>query len=128
MGVELICRVLQVAPSSYYAIKSRQPSARAQRDELIGPVVRQLWEDNYRVYGARKIWKAAQRAGYDVGRDQVARLMRAAGIAGVRRGKRVRTTKTDRGMPRHLALDPICTGNFRRMTLAGAGSWRSQPS
>ena len=44
LGVELICRVLQVAPSSYYAIKSRQPSARAQRDELIGPVVRQLWE------------------------------------------------------------------------------------
>jgi putative transposase len=104
LGVELICRVLQVAPSSYYAIKSRQPSARAQRDELIGPVVRQLWEDNYRVYGARKIWKAAQRAGYDVGRDQVARLMRAAGIAGVRRGKRVLTTKTDRGMPRHPDL------------------------
>ncbi len=104
LGVELICRVLQVAPSSYYAIKSRQPSARDRRDELIGPVVRQLWEDNYRVYGARKIWKAAQRAGYDVGRDQVARLMRAAGIAGVRRGKRVRTTKPDPGMPRHPDL------------------------
>ena len=104
LGVELICRVLQVAPSSYYAIKNRQPSARDRRDELIGPVVRQLWEDNYRVYGARKIWKAAQRAGYDVGRDQVARLMRAAGIAGVRRGKRVRTTKPDPGMPRHPDL------------------------
>jgi putative transposase len=104
LGVELICRVLQVAPSSYYAIKNRQPSARAQRDEVIGRVVRQLWEDNYRVYGARKIWKAAQRAGYDVGRDQVARLMRAAGIAGVRRTKRVRTTKTDPGMPRHPDL------------------------
>jgi putative transposase len=104
LGVELICRVLQVAPSSYYAIKNRQPSARAQRDEVIGRVVRQLWEDNYRVYGARKIWKAAQRAGYDVGRDQVARLMRAAGIAGVRRGKRVRTTKADPGMPRHPDL------------------------
>jgi putative transposase len=46
--------VLQVAPSSYYEIKNRQPSARAQRDEVMGPVVRQLWEDNYRVYGARK--------------------------------------------------------------------------
>ena len=104
LGVELICSVLQVAPSSYYAVKNRQPSARNQRDEVLGPVVRQLWEDNYRVYGARKIWKAAQRAGYDVGRDQVARLMRAAGIAGVRRGKRVRTTKPDPGMPRHPDL------------------------
>ena len=57
--------------------------------------MRQLWEDNYRVYGARKVWKAAQRGGHDVGRDQVARLMRAAGIEGVRRTKRVRTTKPD---------------------------------
>jgi putative transposase len=104
LGVELICSVLQVAPSSYYAVKTRQPSARDQRDEVVGRVVRQLWEDNYRVYGVRKIWKAAQRAGYDIGRDQVARLMRAAGIAGVRRTKRVRTTKTDPGMPRHPDL------------------------
>ena len=96
--------MLQVAPSSYYAIKNRQPSVRDQHDQVIGSVVRQLWEDNYRVYGARKIWKAAQRAGYDVGRDQVARLMRAAGIAGVQRGKRVRTTKPDPGMPRHPDL------------------------
>ena len=104
LGVELICSVLQVAPSSYYEIKNRPPSARAQRDEVMGPVVRQLWEDNYRVYGARKIWKAARRAGHDVGRDQVARLMRAAGIEGVRRTKRVRTTKPDPGMPRHPDL------------------------
>jgi putative transposase len=68
------------------------------------PVVRQLWEDNYRVYGARKIWKAARRAGHDLGRDQVARLMRAQGIEGVRRTKRVRTTKPDPGMPRHPDL------------------------
>jgi len=64
-------------------------------------VVLQLWEDNYRVYGARKIWKAAQRAGYDIGRDQVARLMRSAGIEGVRRTKRVRTTRPEAGAPRH---------------------------
>lgn len=70
----------------------------------MGPVVRQLWEDNYRVYGARKVWKAARRGGHDVGRDQVARLMRAAGIEGVRRTKRVRTTKADPGMPRHPDL------------------------
>ncbi len=67
-------------------------------------MVRQLWEDNYRVYGARKIWKAARRCGHDVGRDQVARLMRTAGIEGVRRTKRVRTTRPDPGAPRHPDL------------------------
>lgn len=96
--------MLQVAPSSYYQVKSRQPSARARRDAVMGPVVRQLWEANYRVYGARKIWKAARRSGHDIGRDQVARLMRAEGIEGVRRTKRVRTTTPDPGMPRHPDL------------------------
>ena len=70
----------------------------------MAPVLKQLWEDNYRVYGARKLWKAARRAGHDIGRDQVARLMREAGIVGVRRGKRVRTTKADPGAPRHPDL------------------------
>ncbi len=64
----------------------------------------QLWKDNYCVYGAHKLWKTARRAGHDVGRDQVARLMRAAGIEGVRRGKRVRTTKPDPGAGRHPDL------------------------
>jgi putative transposase len=82
-----------VAPSTYYDTKARPPSARARRDAVLGPALRQLWEDNYRVYGVRKLWKAARRAGHDVGRDQVARLMRAIGIEGARRGKRVRTTK-----------------------------------
>ena len=68
------------------------------------PIVRQLWEHNYRVYRARKVWKAARRAGYDVVRDQVARLMRTAGIEGVRRAKRVRITKPYLGMPRHPDL------------------------
>ena len=93
-----------MAPSTYYAAKTRPPSARACRDAVIGPALRQLWEDNYRVYGARKLWKAARRAGHDVGRDQVARLMRAAGIAGARRGKRVRTTKPDPAAARHPDL------------------------
>ena len=51
-----------MAPSTYYAAKSRKLSARAERDAVLAPVVRQLWEDNYRVYGARKLWKAARRA------------------------------------------------------------------
>ena len=80
MGVELICTVLQVAPSTYYAGKIRPPSARQVRDAVMGPALVKLWEANYRVYGARKLWKAAGRAGLRVGRDQVARLMRSAGI------------------------------------------------
>jgi putative transposase len=93
-----------VAPSTYYAVKTRTPSTRACRDAVMTPVLTQLWEDNYRVYGARKLWKAARRAGHDIGRDQVGRLMRAAGIAGVRRGKRVRTTKPDPAAARHPDL------------------------
>ncbi|MBN7552153.1 IS3 family transposase [Mycobacteroides abscessus] len=108
-GVEPICTVLHtagvsVAPSTYYDTKARPPSQRACRDAVLGPALVQLWEDNYRVYGARKLWKAARRAGHDVGRDQVARLMRAAGICGARRGKRVRTTTPDPGAGRHPDL------------------------
>ena len=104
LGVELICRVLQVNPSTYYAGKARPPSARQVRDAVTGPSLVGLWEANYRVYGARKLWKTARRAGLDVGRDQVARLMRAAGIEGVRRTKRVRTTRPDPLAARHPDL------------------------
>ncbi len=93
-----------MAPSTYYAVKSRPPSHRARRDGQLIPQLVRLWEDNYRVYGARKLWKAARRAGHDVGRDQVSRLMRAAGIEGVRRTKRVRTTKPDPLADRHPDL------------------------
>ena len=93
-----------MAPSTYYDTKTRPASARAQRDAELGPVLVKLWEDNYRVYGARKLWKAAGRAGHDVGRDQVARLMRAAGICGARRGKQVKTTKPDHSATRHPDL------------------------
>jgi putative transposase len=93
-----------VAPSTYYDTKARPPSARARRDSVLEPALRQLWDDNYRVYGARKLWKCARRAGHDVGRDQVARLMRAAGIQGARRGKRVRTTRADPVAARHPDL------------------------
>ncbi|WP_461666734.1 IS3 family transposase [Gordonia sputi] len=108
-GVEPILAVLRsagvrMAPSTYYDIKSRRPSARSQRDAVLAPALRQLWEDNYRVYGARKLWKAARRAGHDIGRDQVVRLMHALGIEGARRGRRVRTTRPDSSMPRHPDL------------------------
>ncbi|MGN7979451.1 IS3 family transposase [Microbacterium sp. 22195] len=104
LGVELICRLLQVAPSSYYAAKTRPPSARALRDEALVPQLVELWESNYRVYGVRKLWRAARRAGIMIGRDQTARLMRAAGIEGARRSKRVKTTRPDPASARHPDL------------------------
>jgi putative transposase len=103
-GVEPICRVLQIAPSTYYAAKSRPLSARAVRDAVLSVTVLAVWQANYGVYGARKLWKALQRAGHDVGRDQVARLMRSLGIEGVRRDRRVRTTRADTGAGRHPDL------------------------
>jgi len=99
-GVEPICTALQFAPSTYYAAKSRPLSARAVRDAMLMPVLLALWQANYSVYGVRKLWKAARRDGLDVGRDQVGRLMAQLGIAGVRRGRRVRTTKADRDAKR----------------------------
>ena len=104
LGVEPICRTLQVAPSSYYAARSRLPSARERRDEELTPRLVGLWKENYQVYGTRKLWKAARRAGIEIGRDQTARLMRRAGIQGVLRSKRVRTTRRDQEAGRHPDL------------------------
>ncbi len=95
-GVEPICRALQVAPSRYYSAKSRPLSARAVRDAVLMQVLMVLWVANRKVYGAHKLWKAARRAGHDIGRDQVARLMRELRIAGIsRRRKKVCTTRHD---------------------------------
>jgi putative transposase len=103
-GVEPICAQLQVAPSTYYAARSRVPSPRRVRDGVMIPVLVALWAANYRVYGAHKLWKAARRAGHGIGRDQVARLMRQAGIVGVCRRRRLRTTRPDDTTPRHPDL------------------------
>ncbi len=94
-GVEPICDTLQFAPSTYYAARSRLPSARQIRDGLMMPILLALWVANFKVYGAHKLWKAARRGGHDIGRDQVARLMKTLGIEGVRRGRRIRTTRPD---------------------------------
>ena len=104
LGVERICKVLQVAPSTYYAANGRPASARQVRDAESAPRLLELWESNYSVYGVRKLWKTAQRVGIQIGRDQVARLMRTLEIEGVRREKRFKTTKPDPKMPRHPDL------------------------
>lgn len=103
-GVEPICTTLQVAPSSYYSHKSRPPSERSVRDAALIPILVAIWAANYRVYGAYKLWKAARRAGHEIGRDQVARLMKAAGIVGVSRKRRLRTTRPDDIAARHPDL------------------------
>ncbi len=96
-GVEPICKVLRVAPSTYYAAKKRAeaPSVRAVRDAAMMQVLLALWVANRKVYGAHKLWKAARRAGHEIGRDQVARLMRKLDIRGVTRRRKVFTTRAD---------------------------------
>ena len=90
IGVESICDQLQVAPSTYYAAKKREVGAsrRAVRDARTAPVIEALWLRNRKVYGADKLWRAARRAGHDIGRGQVARLMRDLGICGVSRQRK----------------------------------------
>ncbi len=112
-GVEPICRSLQVAPSTYYAAKrrEREPSARAVRDAALKQVLMALWVLNRKVYGAHKLWKAARRAGHDIGRDQTARLMRELGIEGIsRRRKRIFTTIQD---PDAVRAPDLVNRNFK---------------
>jgi len=116
-GVESICKVLsghgcKIAPSTYYAAKKRElaPSARALRDAVMMQILMVLWVSNRKVYGAHKLWKAAQRAGHDVGRDQVARLMHSMGIEGIsRRRRKVFTTVRD---PDGLRAPDLVNRNF----------------
>jgi putative transposase len=112
LGVEPICRALQIAPSTYYAAKRRElaPSARAVRDAVMMRMLMVLWVANRKVYGAHKLWKAARRAGHDIGRDQVARLMRAMEIEGIsRRRRKVFTTIAD---PDALRAPDLVNRNF----------------
>ena len=91
-GVEPICRTLQVAPSSYYAARTRPPSARAVRDAGLKLDLSRIHAEHFSVYGVRKAWRVLRREGIDVGRDQVGRLMRTLGLAGAMRTRRIRTT------------------------------------
>ena len=96
-GGEPICRVLSIAPSTYYARMAARAdpakrSARVRRDERLRPAVKRVFEQNYGVYGVRKVWRRLQREGFDVARCTVARLMRDMSLRGVIRGKSQRTT------------------------------------
>jgi len=97
-GVEPICRTLGVSASAYYQRAAGERCQRAVEDERLLEVIRATHAANYYAYGYRRTWKALRRAGHEVGRDRVKRLMRAAGIQGAkRRGKPWRTTVPDPG-------------------------------
>jgi putative transposase len=106
-GVEPICKVLQIAPSCYrrHAAQLRNPelrSERARRDDALIPEIQRVWHANLQVYGADKVWRQMNREGIAVARCTIERLMRRAGLHGVRRGKRVRTTVPDKAAVRPL--------------------------
>jgi putative transposase len=102
-GVEPICKVLPIAPSTYYAhaAQQRDPdqrSARAKRDDKLIPIIQQIWNDNFRVYGVRKVYRQLRREQVGVARCTVSRLMKRLGLRGVIRGKGVRTTFSDKNL------------------------------
>jgi putative transposase len=103
-GVEPICRVLPIAPSTYYAHAARLANpvlmpARAKRDAALSEQIQRVWEENFSVYGVRKVWRQLAREGIEVARCTVERLMKKLRLQGVRRGKRVKTTVSDRATP-----------------------------
>lgn len=100
-GVEPICKVLPIAPSTYYehAVRQADPAKappRVQRDIALSEHIRRVWEENFRAYGVRKVWRQLLREGLAVARCTVARLMRQMGLKGVVRGKSIRTTFSDK--------------------------------
>jgi putative transposase len=108
-GVEPICKVLPIAPSTYYDQKARERdpgrrSARAQRDEVLKPEVERVYVENFCVYGARKIWKQLNRESIRIARCTTERLAAALGIHGATRGKVWKTTIPDGNAARPLDL------------------------
>jgi putative transposase len=103
-GIEPICKVLPIAPSTYHAHAAKRAdpaklSARAKRDAALKPEIARVFAENFAVYGARKVWRQLQREGEEAARCTVERLMRALGLEGVIRGKPVRTTISDKAAP-----------------------------
>lgn len=108
-GIEPICAMLPIAPSTYYEAKARagDPTrlpARAKRDAVLREAIKQVWTDNFCVYGVRKVWRELIRKQITVARCTVARLMRELGLQGVRRGKKVTTTVPDAAAARPADL------------------------
>lgn len=108
-GVEPMCKVLPIAPSTYYEHKARQADPdrlpeRTKRDAILSPEVQRVWDDNFQVYGARKVWLQLNREEIEVARCTVERLMREMGLAGAVRGKKCKTTVPDKNAARPADL------------------------
>ena len=104
LGVEPICRLLPIAPSTYYEVVAKRTdvgrlSARERNDIAMKVEIRRVFNENFQVYGVRKVWRQLQREGFDVARCTVARLMRMMGLQGIIRGKPVKTTMSDKAAP-----------------------------
>jgi putative transposase len=103
-GIEPICKVLPIAPSTYHAHAAKRAdpsrlSARAKRDAALQPEIARVFAENFAVYGVRKVWRQLDREKFNVARCTVARLMQSMGLQGVIRGKPVRTTISDKAAP-----------------------------
>ena len=103
-GVEPICKVLPIAPSTYYTQAARRVDPelrpnRAWRDDALCQEIRRVWDENKQVYGVRKVWKQLRREGFRIARCTVERLMRRLGLRGVIRGRTVKTTVSDKATP-----------------------------
>ena len=103
-GVEPVCKVLPIAPSTYHEHVRRRSApetapARVKKDARLMSEIRRVHEENFEVYGVRKVWRQMLREGFAVARCTVARLMRKMGLSGVIRGRRVKTTVSDRSAP-----------------------------
>ena len=103
-GIEPICKVLPIAPSTYHAHVARETDPRqrpdqAVRDAALMPEIERVWNENFQVYGVRTVWRQLRRERFDVARCTVARLMKRRGLRGVVRGKTVRTTFSDKNAP-----------------------------
>jgi len=108
-GVEPICRQLPISPSTYYELKAREDDPdrlpeRTKRDSSLELDIQRVWEDNFEVYGARKVWRQMKREGIEIARCTVERLMKRLGIQGVTRGAKCWTTVSDDALARPADL------------------------
>jgi putative transposase len=137
-GVEPICAVLPIAPATYYEQRRQQARpecrpAREQRDAELRPSIQRVWDENERVYGARKVWRQLRREGVTVARCTVERLMHRMGLRGAQRGRKyVKTTVPDLDAQR--PLDLVCR-RFRAQRpnqlwvadITYVSTWRGDP-
>jgi hypothetical protein len=122
-GVEPICKVLPIAPSTYHDHSAKwadpsKTSARWRSDAELSVAIQRIWNENFQVYGVRKVWRQLREEGFDVARCTVAPLMRRMGLKGATRGKAVRTTISNRAAPCPLAAAAVPNRN-RESRLTG---------